>query len=274
MSKPITSIPELVTVDWLLEHLNHDNLIVLDATISKIINEDSESISGARFFDIKGQFSDLNATFPSTLPKATQFEEQAQLLGINQSSFIVVYDEKGIYSSARAWWLLKAFGHKHVAVLDGGLPEWLERNYPVSILDQSSVKRGNFKAYYRPNCIVDFSGIQECISKPEVVILDARSKDRFLSLVDEPRKGLRRGHIPGSRSLPYTELLHDNKLKPVNELSTFFNTLVKAEKRLVFSCGSGITACILALGAKLCDYDDIAVYDGSWTEYGTLINKE
>lgn len=274
MSKPITSISELVTVDWLFEHLKHDNLIVLDATINKTINEDSESISGARFFDIKGKFSDLNATFPSTLPKATQFEEQAQLLGLNKSSFIVIYDEKGIYSSARAWWLFKAFGHKHVAVLDGGLPEWLEGNYPVSKFDPSSVKRGNFKAYYRPNYMVDFLGIQKCISKPEVAILDARSEDRFLSLVDEPRKGLRRGHIPGSKSLPYTELLHDNKLKPVDELSTFFNTLVKAEKRLVFSCGSGITACILALGAKLCDYDNIAVYDGSWTEYGTLIDKE
>ena len=274
MSKPITSIPELVTVDWLYEHLNHDNLVVLDATINKSLDQYTQSVSKARFFDIKGKFSDRKALFPSTLPNTIQFEEQAQQLGINASSIIVIYDEKGIYSSARAWWLFKVFGHEHVAVLDGGLPEWIEHNYPIFSFDQSSVKRGNFKANYRPNYIVDFSGIQECISKPEVAILDARSKNRFLSLVDEPRKGLRRGRIIGSMSLPYTELLNDNKLKPVNELSTFFNTLVKEEKRLVFSCGSGITACILALGAKLCDYDNIAVYDGSWTEYGTLIDQE
>ncbi|MCA0153114.1 sulfurtransferase [Winogradskyella vincentii] len=273
MNKSLKLASDLVSVGWLHSNLQLENLVILDATINKKIDDDSLCIRNARFFDIKGKFSDLNAQFPSTLPNESQFESEAQALGINNDSVIVVYDDRGIYSSARAWWLFKTFGFNNIAVLDGGLPEWKYNNYRLSNFNLSNIETGNFLVKLQPSLMTDFNGLQSYINDPYAVIIDARSSDRFSCLVDEPRKGLRRGTIPNSINIPYTELLNKNKLKPIEELSTIFNKLVKKESKLVFSCGSGITACILALGAKLCDYNNLVVYDGSWTEYGTLTIK-
>ena len=273
MNKFFKLASNLVSINWLHYNLQLENLVILDATINKKIDDDSLCIPNARFFDIKGKFSNLNAQFPSTLPNESQFESEAQVLGINNDSVIVVYDDRGIYSSARAWWLFKTFGFNNIVVLDGGLPEWKANNFKLDNFDQTAMVTGDFSAIYQPELMTDFLDLQSFIEDSQALIIDARSKDRFDCLVDEPRAGLRRGTIPNSINLPYTELFDNNKLKPVKELSTIFNKLVKKESKLVFSCGSGITACILALAAKLCNYNNLAVYDGSWTEYGTLINK-
>ncbi|WP_411895181.1 sulfurtransferase [Winogradskyella sp. A2] len=270
MNKSHKLASDLISVDWLNSNLQLNNLVVLDATINKKTDSNSDCIPKARFFDIKGKFSDVNAKFPSTLPSESQFEKEAQALGINGDSLIVVYDDRGIYSSARAWWLFKTFGFNNIAVLDGGLPEWTANNFELDYFDQTAICTGDFSANYQPELMTDFLGLQSFIDDSQALIIDARSKDRFDCLVDEPRAGLRRGTIPNSINLPYTELFNNNKLKPVKELSTIFNKLVTKESKLVFSCGSGITACILALCANLCDYKNLVVYDGSWTEYGTL----
>lgn len=262
----------LVSVDWLNSNRNASNLIVLDATINKVIDSNSRRIPKARFFDIKQKFSDTSAPFPSTLPSKEQFQTEAQNLGINKDSCIIVYDDKGVYSSARVWWLFKVFGFENVAVLDGGLPEWEASAYAVENYKSQIYSKGNIEVHYNSELMVNFEGVNLFSTKRNTLIVDARSASRFKCLVDEPRAGLRRGTIPNSENLPFTALFDGNTFKSVTEISIIFNNLVGENKTLVFSCGSGITACILALAATLCNYKNLIVYDGSWTEYGSLTN--
>ena len=267
----ITNIESpLVSVEWLNNNADASNLIVLDATINKVIDKSSFRIPNARFFNIKQKFSDVSAPFPSTLPSKEQFQQEARALGINNDSIVIVYDDKGIYSSARVWWLFKTFGFKNVAVLDGGLPEWQNQDFEVENYTNETYIQGDFVAEYHPNLMTDFKGIKAFSTDSRTLIVDARSEARFKCLVDEPRAGLRRGTIPKSRNLPYTSLLTGYKLRSKEELSIIFNNLVEEKPNVVFSCGSGITACVLALAATLCNYNNLIVYDGSWTEYGSL----
>ena len=264
---------QLVSVEWLNKATNVSNLILLDATINKEIDSNSIRIPKARFFDIKQKFSDVSAAFPSTVPSKEQFQEEARVLGINTDSVVVIYDDKGIYSSARAWWLFKTFGFDNVAVLDGGLPEWKKENFKVEKYEDESYPKGNFIAEFHDNLMTNFEGINNFSKDSKSLILDARSEDRFQCRVDEPRAGLRRGTIPNSKNLPYEFLFDGNKLKAKTELSKIFNNLVVDKTKIVFSCGSGITACILALAATVCNFNNLIVYDGSWTEYGSLTEK-
>tara|TARA_R110002049_G_scaffold308819_1_gene514235 strand:+ start:38100 stop:38915 length:816 start_codon:yes stop_codon:yes gene_type:complete len=266
------SIPSpIVSVTWLYEHLDAENLIVLDGTINKVFDISNNQIPKARFFDIKNSFSDTEAPFPSTFPSESQFTKEAQALGIHKNSAIVVYDDKGIYSSARVWWLFKAMGHKNVAVFNGGFPEWEKAHLSTEKSKIFKIKMGDFVANYQQKYMVFFEGMQTASKNKTHTIMDARSKERFLSLVDEPREGLRRGTIPNSVNLPFKNLITGNRLKDSNELEPIFNALAKKEDPIIFSCGSGITACILALGADMSDYKNISVYDGSWTEWGSLV---
>ncbi|WP_179007314.1 sulfurtransferase [Winogradskyella forsetii] len=266
-------ISNLVSIDWLHTNMNASNLIILDATINKEVDDTAIRIPNARFFDIKQKFSDTSAPFPSTLPSKDQFEKEAQNLGINKDSIIVVYNDKGIYSSARAWWLFKVFGFKAVAVLDGGLPEWQLNDFHVANYTDDIYSKGNIEIDFKSKLMTNFEGITKFIEDQEAQIIDARSEARFKCLVDEPRAGLRRGTIPNSINLPYNELFEGNTFKSIDQLSIIFSNLEmgKNKRTLVFSCGSGITACILALAATLCNYKNLVVYDGSWTEYGSLI---
>ena len=269
----------LVSVDWLHHNLSNPNLVILDATMDKIADSSSNNtlndvqIPKARFFDIKNKFSDTTNAFPNAVPSEDQFTNEAQNLGINKDSAIIVYDDKGLYSSARAWWLFKAFGHDNVAVLDGGLPEWLKEQHNTEPKSEYKGSNGDFIARYNPDYFRFFKDIQMEIGDEHSLILDARSSDRFNGTVKEPREGLRSGHIPNSKSLPYTELFIENKMKDRNELISIFNKFESSDKNLIFSCGSGITACILALGAGIAGHKNLSVYDGSWTEYGSLTKK-
>ena len=262
----------LVSAEWLNKNLNQNELIVLDATINKVITSQSTKIKNARFFDIKLKFSDTTARFPSTVPSKEQFENEARLLGINNNSVIVVYDDKGIYSSARVWWLFRLFGCKNIAVLDGGFPEWKKIKFEIENYDTQNFSLGDFKAKFNPEILIDFKGINDLKEKTNYQIIDARSRERFDEKVDEPRKGLRRGKIPNSINLPYQIILENGKLKTKEELIDIFTSLNIENKTLIFSCGSGITACILALAFHIVGFKKYKIYDGSWTEYGTLTN--
>ena len=264
----------LVSVDWLNRNFEIENLIILDATIPKVMNSKADSVDElipkSIFFDTKKTFSDISSEFPNTLPSIQQFEEEAQNLGINSNSIIIIYDQHGMYSSARAWCLFRHFGHNNVAVLDGGLPEWKQKGYKMVSQYCHQHPHGNFKANTSNELFTNFDGITQFSVDNNVLIFDARSNERFTGKVPEPRKGLRSGSIPNSVNLPYTTLLDGNTMKTSEELAAIFNTFVAHQKQLVFSCGSGITACNLALAAGLVGFENITVYDGSWTEYATL----
>lgn len=263
----------LVSVSWLHNNLEAENLIVLDGTINKVFDENNLQIPNTRFFDIKNKFSDTSAPFPSTFPSEKQFQKSAQELGIHQDSAIVVYDDKGIYSSARVWWLFKAFGFENVAVLDGGFPAWMKAGFSTEKMKPHTGKLGNFEAKLKPELILFFNDMKVASETKSHTIIDARSEARFKSLEPEPRAGLRMGTIPNSVNLPFENLLENNQFLPKQELEAKFKALAKPEEPIIFSCGSGITACVLALGATMAGYKNISVYDGSWTEWGSLVEE-
>lgn len=268
----------LISINWLYENLEASNLIVLNATIKKVtantcseITENTQ-IKNTRFLDIKNKFSDLTSEFPNTMLSPQKFTEVARQLGINNNSAIIVYDELGIYSSPRAWWMFKAMGHHNVAVLDGGLPAWGKAKLPLEKAAEYIGEKGDFTAKYNQDYISNYNDVSVAIGDDMISVLDARSENRFNGLEVEPRKGLRCGHIPNSINLPYSKLIKDGKMKSENELKIIFTELIKEDNKLIFSCGSGITACILALGAEIVGLNNKSVYDGSWTEWGCLID--
>lgn len=265
----------LVSVNWLYQHKDATNLIVLDGTIPKVTQQEENNfeenqIPTARFFDIKKIFSIQGAAFPNTALESDDFESEARKLGINKDSCIVVYDIHGIYSSPRVWWLFKAMGFHNIAVLDGGLPAWKKAKYPIEKKQTHNFGFGDFEANYQLGKIINSDIVLESISNTSKQILDARSSGRFNATEPEPRKEIRSGHIPTSKNLPHSSLLNDSVLKSKEELEHLFQKVNPDNKELIFSCGSGITACVLALGATIADYKDVSVYDGSWTEWGSL----
>lgn len=265
----------IVSVKWLKDNLVAPGIIILNTSLLKAGAESDTSlgerlIPHTRFFDIKNKFSNVSAPFPSAFPSEEQFTREAQILGIDKDALIVVYDDRGMYSSARAWWLFKAFGHHKVVVLDGGLPEWNYYDYKTEPYQPYTGKNGDFMGV-KDKSLMKFYADMSAESQVEShIIVDARSEKRFNCLVDEPRLGLRRGTIPNSINLPFESLFEGYCLKSTDELKKIFNTVAQPSDKLIFSCGSGITACILALGARIAGYNNCSVYDGSWTEYGTL----
>ncbi|WP_191859643.1 sulfurtransferase [Hanstruepera ponticola] len=267
----------IVSVEWLHKNKDATNLVILDASIPKVTENTNSTndlcIPKARFFDLKNKFSNTAASFPTTYPTQDQFESEARNLGINNNSFLVIYDDKGIYSSPRAWWLFKSFGFENVAVLDGGLPAWIEAFYPLSKKEVYQGAIGNFTAKKNQDCMCFFDDVQKIVKNRTHQVIDARSQARFMGQEPEPREGLRSGTIPNSKNIPFQNLLVNGRLKSENEIRDIFQEVLEDDKPMVFSCGSGITACVLALGAELTGYKNMSVYDGSWTEYGSLINN-
>ncbi len=271
MNSNITLTSPIVSVEWLQNNLNANNLIVLDGTINKVFDASSHQIPNTRLFDIKKKFSDVSNEFPSAFPSTELFQESARELGINTDSVIVVYDDKGIYSSARVWWLFKAFGCNNVAVLNGGFPEWLKAGYTTESMKMYDGALGNFTPSLQPKFMQFFNDVKIALKDKTHNIIDARSSGRFNCEIAEPREGLRMGTIPNSVNLPFTDLLENGVLKPKEDLETLFKAVADKGEAIIFSCGSGITACVLALGAEISGYENISVYDGSWTEWGSLV---
>ena len=265
----------LVSVSWLSQNLNAPNLVVLDVSLeSNIANIKVEfpgiQIKGARYFDLKRNFSDLESRLPNTLPNPKYFSLACRNLGINNNSIIVVYDNIGIYASPRVWWIFKSMGHKNIAVLDGGLPLWKNKNYPTESIQNRVLPEGDFKAKFNPNLIKKAFKIIENITSKEAILVDARSNERFCGLIPETRKNLKSGHIPHAINLPFLEVLRDGKFLSPNEISTIFKKLKIDKRPKIFTCGSGLTACILILASTLISEDNHFLYDGSWSEWGQL----
>jgi thiosulfate/3-mercaptopyruvate sulfurtransferase len=261
----------LVDVSWLARRLDspgHEAVVVVDAGVGKQRHAE-QGIPGARVFDIDGALSDPDSPLPHTMPAPERFQREMRALGVNDSSTVIAYDGTGIYSSARAWWMLRAMGFDRAAVLDGGLPAWIAAGQPCRPLAREGAWSGDFTARPRPGLLVGADAVAEALGDPGAVVLDARTRDRFAGRVAEPRPGLRGGHMPGAVNLPFGELQEpDGHMLPVAELRSRLADAADGRERMVFSCGSGVTACNLALGAALAGYRDLAVYDGSWSEWG------
>ncbi|MBA6392053.1 sulfurtransferase [Colwellia sp. BRX10-3] len=282
----MTYFQQLISCVDLHAILGSKDLVVLDASIppvgsmAKAVNSWPEySIPNARRFDLNQDFSDLASNLPHTMPSAIHFEKAAKALGINQQSQIVVYDDLGLFSAARAWYMFRAMGHKNIAVLDGGLPYWLKLKKPmaeltIAINDTYQQIIGNFVAKEPVAFFCDWREVQAQTRSQGELILDARANRRFKGLDAEPRAGVRSGHMPNSKNLPYNDLFNQGLLKPASELAEIFNDINVNNQAMIMSCGSGVTACVLALAADIVGRNDVRVYDGSWSEWGSLPNTE
>lgn len=253
----------LVSVEWLHEYIQNDKVVVLDASWHLPAKERSgreewqkARIPGAGFFDYHDEIKDMDTDLPHMFPSEDLFTEEVRSLGVNNDSLVVVYDANAMFSSPRAWWMFRAMGHEGVAVLDGGLQAWQDAGYPVESKIADTPACGNFKAV-KNSRFINADYVLSRLSCEDTRILDARSDDRYAL-----------GHMPGAKNLPYMELLQDGKMKSVDELKRIFSAAIDGRQNLLCSCGSGVTACVLALGAERAGVENIVVYDGSWTEWG------
>lgn len=266
----------LVSVQWLADNFDAENLVILDASMKPVIpvannnvQEEPACIKGALRFDFDNDIRDKNTDLPHMMPSAEFFTDEMRKLGINRDSAIVVYDDMGIFSSPRAWWMFRAMGHGQVAVLDGGLPAWKKAGLACGVeAERVAAHRGNFVAQPQEGSFCDSANVLEALFDPRYAVMDARSEGRFKGIEPEPRAGLRGGHMPNSLNLPYINIVQDGFILPTAKLDSIFSKLVNKEQKLIFSCGSGVTACITALAAELAGYQNISVYDGSWSEWG------
>jgi len=265
----------LVSTHWLAGQKDNPDLRILDASWHMPNSgRDPQAefaaahIPTAQFFDIDAT-SDPSSDLPHMAPAPAQFAAQLGAMGIGQAHQVVVYDTVGIFSAARVWWLLRLMGLNYVAVLDGGLPKWQADGYPVS----DAVKEFAAQTVvpnFQPDLIRDAAQVLQATKQGDHSIVDARALPRFRGEVDEPRPGLRAGHIPGSVCLPFGTLLqNDSTMKPSEELrAAFIDAGVDLAKPVITTCGSGVTAAILSLALTRIGKTDYSLYDGSWSEWG------
>ena len=266
---------DLVSTEWLAEALGAPDLMVFDAT-KYLPNEPFDGLTkyreahipGARFFDID-VVADPDTTLPHMAPTAGRFARLMGEIGISNTTRVIFYDQKGLQSSARGWWLMKLFGHEKAAVLDGGLPKWLTEGRATESGDAKSAAPSSYTPDFRADLVKGIGDVKRIIASGNALILDARAKGRFDGSAPEPRPGLPSGHMPGAKSVPFNELLNDDfTMKDAAALRARFAAAgADGIKPIVTSCGTGVTACILALGLKQAGLGDAAIYDGSWTEW-------
>lgn len=269
----------LVSTAWLAEHLSAPDLVILDCT-KYLPNEPFDGraeylkarIPGARFLDID-EAADPDDPLPHMVPTPARFARVIGALGVSNASRVVCYDQKGLQSSARGWWLLRLFGHEKAAVLDGGLPKWRAEGRAIETTPPAAPPAATFVPDLIARRLAGIGDIKRIVRQGggEALILDARAKGRFDGTAPEPRPGLPSGHMPGAASLPFLELLNaDQTMKSPAELRALYAARGADDTRpLVTSCGTGVTACILALGAVRAGLPEPAVYDGSWTEWAS-----
>ncbi|KAI3430594.1 hypothetical protein D9Q98_005187 [Chlorella vulgaris] len=281
--------PTLVSPEWLMVNLGSVKLLdaswaLPNAGRDVVAEHMAERIPTARFFDVE-RIADPESQLPHMLPSEAQFAAAADALGISGEDAVVVYDSAGLFSAPRAWWTWHVFGHPKVAVLDGGLPAWKAAGGEVdtSPVDQAALHAPaealrnppaatRYKACLDAAQVRSWQQVLDNVSSRAEQVADARPEARWRGEAPEPRPGLKLGHIPGSRSLPFASLLLDGRMKPREELAAAFEAAgVDLSQPLVCSCGTGTTACILALAAQQVQPGtQVAIYDGSWSEWGQL----
>ncbi|RYV01849.1 sulfurtransferase [Shewanella sp. OPT22] len=272
----------LINTQWLQDNLTNTKLVLLDASMDKVVGRNAIVYDFPVFIPNSGKISlehelcDLTTSLSNSFPKTAQVESELKRLKISKDSLVVLYDNQGIYSSPRAWWILKTMGVENVLILDGGLPKWLKEGRPVSDkiseVRRDIIKDPNIKLNVNKQNVCDVNLVLESIKKDSVFILDARSKQRFKGITSEPRSGTRSGHIPTSLNLPFNEVLEGDCFKAIKPLSILFDRITNSKNdRIIFTCGSGVTACIILIAARLAGYNNTTLYDGSWQEWGSSL---
>jgi thiosulfate/3-mercaptopyruvate sulfurtransferase len=269
----MAGIDPLVPTDWLAERLDDPRVKIVDATLP-LVGQPGHGrdtylaghIPGAVFFDINA-IADRTTDLPHMLPSPEAFARDAGELGLGREATIVVYDAHGIYSAPRVWWTLRVMGYPNVFVLDGGLPKWRAEGHPVETAEAAPAPAQVTPAF-DPALVAQLDQVADVLKTGAAQVVDARSAARFRGEAPEPRATLRSGHMPGALNLPFTDVVAaDGTLKPAAELRAAFGH-VDLARPIVTSCGSGVTASVLALALARLGREDVAVYDGSWTEWG------
>jgi thiosulfate/3-mercaptopyruvate sulfurtransferase len=264
----------LVAPSWLAVRLGDPCTVILDATLPPVgvtppVDTHAQylarHIPGAIFFDIE-ELSDRSTPLPHMLPAAEAFSRELSALGVDDRMAICIYEQEGVFSAPRAWWMLCTFGAQQVYILDGGLRAWIEADLPTS---SGRVRRApaNFHAKLNRAALKDFTQIQQMIAE-RGQILDARSAGRFTGASPEPRPGISPGHMPGATNIPFTELVDEGRLKAADQLHQIFTARgVDLKQPITTTCGSGVTAAVVALGLEIAGAHRVSLYDGSWAEY-------
>lgn len=265
-----------VTAEWLAAHIDDADVQLIDARMAPagqehLRNMEAEYLAshlpGAHFFDIEA-LSDHNSPLPHMMPTAEKFAADMQALGISNEKHLVVYDEGNLFSAPRAWWMLRSFGVKKVSILAGGFNAWKAQQLPLEN-GMPAKNHATFAAQLDPLAVKNANDVLLATHTDSVQIIDARPAARYNGEVDEPRPGLRRGHIPTSRNVPWGDLVQDGALKPNERLKAIFTDAgVNFEQPIIASCGSGVTAAVVVLALTTLQANDVALYDGSWSEWG------
>ena len=265
----------LVSTDWLAAHMKDPDLRILDAsTYLPGVDRDGRTeydavhIPGARFFDID-DVSDGRSDLPHMVPPIEKFMSRVRAMGVGDGHQIVVYDGSGLFSAARVWWLFRLMGQNNIAVLDGGLPKWVAEGREVEDL-APVIRDRHMTVRFQNQMVRDVTQVSSASKLGTSQIVDARAAARFRGEAPEPREGLRSGHIPNSRNVPFTDLLNDDKtMKTPDQTRALFESAgVDLKKPIITTCGSGVTAAVLGLALERMGHDMWSLYDGSWTEWG------
>jgi thiosulfate/3-mercaptopyruvate sulfurtransferase len=276
---PHSNTTLLVTTDWLADHLTAPDIKIVDASWylpqmgrNARAEYDQGHIPEAVFFDVD-EICDLDASAPHMLPKPEKFASRMRKMGIGDGNRVIIYDGAGLFSAARVWWMFRAMGHEDVAVLDGGLPKWKAEERPLD--DMAPLARERHYTARLNNLVVrDMGQMLRNVETKREQVIDARAPGRFDGSEPEPREGMKSGHIPGAINLPFPKLLNEDKtMKSGDELRALFGDLGLAPNApTVTSCGSGVTAAVVYLGLSMAGYRNLALYDGSWSEWGAQEN--
>jgi len=265
----------LRSTEWLAEHLRDSTLVAVDATyFLPTHNRDAHAeyrnahIPGAVFFDIES-ISDHSTDLPHMLPGTTQFGAAVGALGIGDGDTVVVYDNSPLFSAARVWWTFRLFGAKLVYVLDGGFPKWKSEGRPIESGDAKRTPK-KFKAEMDVSAVALLDDVRLALADDSVQVVDARSAERFAGKAPEPRPGLRSGHMPRSFNVPYDRLIENGRLKSREKIAAAFTSAgVDLDKPIITTCGSGVTAAVLAFALDSLGKKPKGLYDGSWAEWGS-----
>ena len=269
---------QLIEIEWLKKNLNNPNVRIIDGTLHmptsglnafEVFKE--KHIPNAIFVDLE-ETSDQKSNLPHMMPDNVYFSKKISLLGINNNDHLVIYDMYGMFSAARIWFMFKAFGHEKVSILNGGFPAWIDSNGEISN-QINNLEPTNYKANLNKSLIVNYKEVLDNLLNNKYQIIDARSPDRFSGNSEEPRPGMKSGHIPKSKNLYFNDLIDPSTKKFIKkkEIENLIKKLgIDIKKNIICSCGSGVTACILKFALELLNENkNIKIYDGSWSEWGT-----
>ena len=269
----------LIEIDWLKKNLNNPEIKIIDGTwhmpgsgINGFDIFKEKHIPNAIFIDLD-EVSDINSDLPHMMPDENYFSEKISSLGISNNDHLIIYDMYGMFSAARIWFMFKAFGHNNISLLNGGFPAWLDSGGEVSN-KINNLKTTIYKGKLNKLLIADYQQVLENLTNQKYLVLDARSPERFSGISEEPRPGMKSGHIPKSKNLYFNDLI-DQDTKKFIKKEEIENLIKKSgidvNKDIICSCGSGVTACIIKFAIELISKNkNIKIYDGSWSEWGTI----